>query len=384
MNSLYRLLLVLIVPLGLWQTTESNPPPTATPGSPQGTGPTSPIDWFRRADNLTNIRLPGSAPFQMKVIFHALPGIDYTKPGQSTIITGDGTYEETWISPEKWRREVTLGTYHAVEVRADGVRKFQATSDYEPSRVLMLMRALLAPVSRPLLEPELHETRIPWKLDHLTAGKLAYVRIAHKYEVGSYGPEAVAYDFLPNGSLFREEDDFTGLLSSWEDDVPFAGKLVPRRLTVQGAGLGQEMLTAQIGVELSPPSDTPIAQSAGEPAEPNMTLRPVGWIDRPASPVYEETPGTKHAYIPYPVGVKTSVMAVVDRQGTTREVELSGIRVYGQPLSRDDMDRVSEWAQLMVQSAWHDRFHPPLVDEKPCEGIFVNTMYHDTNALTNM
>ena len=132
---------------------------------PQTFDSKSPTDWFRRADDLTNIRLPGSVPFHMKVTFHAFPGIDFTKPGKSTIVTGDGIYEETWVSPEKWRREVTLGTYHAVEVRADGVRKFQATSDYEPSRVLMLLRALLYPMPRFLLEPEIQEEHIHWKPD---------------------------------------------------------------------------------------------------------------------------------------------------------------------------------------------------------------------------
>lgn len=66
----------------------------------------------------------------MKVTFHAFPGMDFSRPGKSEILIGDGAYEETWLSPRKWRREVTFGSYHALEVRAQGARKFQASSDY--------------------------------------------------------------------------------------------------------------------------------------------------------------------------------------------------------------------------------------------------------------
>ncbi|MGA7352618.1 MAG: hypothetical protein WBX06_15770, partial [Acidobacteriaceae bacterium] len=51
-------------------------PPVATP--PQAAQPATPLDWFRRADNLTNIRMPESPSFHMKVAFHAFPGYDFT------------------------------------------------------------------------------------------------------------------------------------------------------------------------------------------------------------------------------------------------------------------------------------------------------------------
>jgi hypothetical protein len=40
------------------------------------------------------------------------------KEESSQIISGDGTYEETWVAPKRWRREVTLGSYQAIEVQA--------------------------------------------------------------------------------------------------------------------------------------------------------------------------------------------------------------------------------------------------------------------------
>jgi hypothetical protein len=51
----------------------------ATPAQairPQTFDSKSPTDWFRRADDLTNIRLPGSAPFRQRRLAVASPGIN--------------------------------------------------------------------------------------------------------------------------------------------------------------------------------------------------------------------------------------------------------------------------------------------------------------------
>ena len=90
--------------------------------------------WFQRASDQMNLRGFGAAPFHMKVVFTALPGLELLdKKKQPQIITGDGVYEETWIAPHHWRREVTLVNYHAVEVESAKGRMMQASSDYEPS-----------------------------------------------------------------------------------------------------------------------------------------------------------------------------------------------------------------------------------------------------------
>lgn len=62
------------------------------------------------------MRSPGSKPFHLRVRFHAFAGEELLTPGEKTqFITGDGTYDETWLEPHHWRREVTLADYHAVE-----------------------------------------------------------------------------------------------------------------------------------------------------------------------------------------------------------------------------------------------------------------------------
>ena len=338
--------------------------------------PLRPVDWFRRADSLTNLRLPGSAPFHLKVAFHAYPGIDYAVHRQSPILNGDGVYEETWLSPETWRREVTLGEYHAVEIRSGGRRTFHASSDYEPSRVMMLLGALLAPIPRSILEPEINEEQIHLKTEHLTAGAIPWVRISFRYE-GKHGvPEVLAYDFLSSGILVRREDQYSGLLTSWDDDQLFAGKIVPRHFSVQGGGLSGPMVTASLTIESPPLSDLAIAQIPGEPADPGSTLRPIESQDMDnsgASPIHFEAPPLPSDR--YPSGVETIVIAVVDREGRPREPELGAIRNYGQSVTQHDIDVVAATAQQMVTSILKDRYHPALIDGKPCQTYWSLTMF---------
>src|ERR1035437_6846742 len=66
--------------------------------------------WFQRASEQMNLRGPGATPFHMKVVFDALPGLELLgKKEKAQIMTGEGVYEEAWISPHQWRRAVTLG-----------------------------------------------------------------------------------------------------------------------------------------------------------------------------------------------------------------------------------------------------------------------------------
>ena len=92
--------------------------------------PKTSAEWFQRASDIMNLRLPGSAPFHMRITFHASPGMELLSfKEKPEIVTGDGVYEETWLALHQWRREVTLAGYHAIEEESGGGRKMQASSD---------------------------------------------------------------------------------------------------------------------------------------------------------------------------------------------------------------------------------------------------------------
>jgi len=241
------------------------------------------VDWLRRADDEMNIRLPGSRPFRLRATFHAYPGLDFAKPGKSEIITGDGTYEETWLSPERWRREVTFGSYHAVEIRADGMRTFQTTSgmrtfqttsDYEPSRLLMLLDALLYPVPRLLLEPQLQKDPPLWTLRELSAGPLRYVQLRYVEDGGNGHSYPHSYNLTPQGILVRSDDEMA-MMTSWQDDENFGGRIVPRLISVRA--MDRELLTVRVSIQGVPAEPSQIVQIAGPTAELGLTLKPFHW-----------------------------------------------------------------------------------------------------------
>jgi hypothetical protein len=359
------------------QTIAPNGSPEMRPPS-ERPEPTDALGWFRRADNITNIRMPGSAPFHMTVKFHGYPGIDFVPKGKSTVQTGDGVYEETWQSPEAWRREVTFGAYHAVEVRAGGVRKFQASSDYEPSRVLMLLRALLTPIPRITLEPELDDLHLKWKVEHRAAGNLSYVRIAFTQDaLGGSGlhPFSASFEFLPSGVLVRAVD-IHGIGTSWQDDRVFASRLVPRQLAVQA--MSNNLVTASVDIQTVPSGAPAIAQIDGLAAEPGATLRPFEdlWDHREVR-TFPEQPAINFEYPRgyagddpkafIPEGGYVGVSFVIDRNGLPHEAEWTDIANVTGSQAPADLQPYIRGASSMVQAVMKSQFRPPTVDREPCE-----------------
>jgi hypothetical protein len=81
------------------------PFPAAMKAAASGPVVSSIFDRIRQA---VDIRLEGSPAFHLKTSFHSEDG------------GAKGTYEETWVSPRKWRREVALNDIVVVEVSREG------------------------------------------------------------------------------------------------------------------------------------------------------------------------------------------------------------------------------------------------------------------------
>ena len=308
--------------------------------------PDSAVAWLKRANGLTDIRMPGSPPFHMKVTFHAFTGMDFAKKDKPTIIIGDGTYEETWFSPEKWRREINFTGYHAVEVRANGSRKYKADSDYdyEPSRVLMMLDALLYPVPRNFFSPEFTESHADWKIEHLTAGTIPYVKLTHRDRGMNNDWFYYSYDFLPGGILVRS--NYLGLVTSWSDDTVFGEGVVPQHFEIQA--LDRTLLTADVAVTPAVESDPKLFELAGPAASPGMTMRPFHRFEIKPSEIVDPIA----IYTgPGPRGVTREI---IDRQGRARETELIDAPV---PANNENE----------IKSDRSRRFYPAKVDGDPCE-----------------
>jgi hypothetical protein len=313
---------------------------TLSAGAQPNQKPKNATEWFQRAAEQMNLRAFGATPFRMKVTFHAFPGIVLSSKPADQIISGDGTYEETWVAPHKWRREVIFGSYRAIEVESQAGRKLQASSDYEPSRVLMLLDALLYPIPRMFSSEVRMGQHLHWKIKDGEINGQPYVMI------GTGDP---AYLFLPNGELLQSI--YFGIATNFTNPAGFHGKLVSQHIQIQG-GNKQDLVTADLTVEPAGAADPAAFTLPGSPAEPGTTLRPLDFAEynfsypgQHFSP--DETSGPSR-----PLG---RLREVIDRRGMVHELEI----LYSPnpenfapvlPLIRGDKFR-----------------HPPTIDKSPCE-----------------
>jgi|SRR5579872_3152449 len=300
-------------------------------------------EWFQRAGDQMNLRMFGATPFHMKVVFHAFPGMVLSNKESEQIISGDGTYEETWVTSTRWRREVTFGSYHAIEVQSEAGRKMQASSDYEPSRVLMLLEALLYPIPRDLSSPSLADEHYWWKIENGAVGTQSYVKISRTFGTGK---ALIGYLFLPHGELIQSVN--RGIVTDWTNSTTFGGKLVPQHIRQQGGT--RDLLTADVTVELAGPADRTAFELPGGPAEAGMTLRPLhyyevhGWSKMSEFHYITIGPDTPHG----------NIRRILDRHGVSREVEI----IYW-PNSDD--------VKIFLPSIRKETFSPVTIDKNPCE-----------------
>jgi hypothetical protein len=315
-----------------------------------GKEPKTSMEWFARARDNMNLRVPGSAPFHIKVTFHAFPGVELRdEKSKPEIVTGDGTYEEIWLAPHQWRREVSLADYHAIEVQSELARKMQASSDYEPSRVLMLLSRILDPIPRNLVSREFkHDGASGW--DVLNNKDLPLVRISKTFERSGV-TLSTAYYFLPRGALAIENNH--GLQTSWEDDVLFAGRIVPQHITVKAGE--RTLLTANVTIEPAGESGPERFDLRGGPADPGMTLRALPWFEiKPPAPLSDVAPWNG------PDNSALSLLGVVDRSGKYRELEM----IIG--VNTQSSDNKTMMADLR-KAKWS----PPEIDKSHCEFVFL-------------
>jgi hypothetical protein len=312
--------------------------------------PKQPVEWFARAADLMNLRTLDAAPFHLRVRFRAFPGDQMLPdPDKGDIVTGDGVYEETWLGLHQWRREITLGSYHAVEVEGNGVRKFQASSDYEPSRVLMLIRAIDEPLPRALTSREFHASS-GWKIDHITISDLNLVRLS-KTTGSQRADYTTSYYFYPQGMLALENN--LGMVTSRSRFITFGSKFVPQSLAIHGAAGDRDLLNADIEIERPGPSDLSQFDLPGSPADPGMTLRPLDYTQVRLPDLSGYYAWQSNTTGPAMV---LSVTGGLDRRGRWREVE-----VLLAPNPRD--------AGMFMQRIREDHKKPATIDSSPCEFV---------------
>jgi hypothetical protein len=305
-------------------------------------------DWFRRASDRMTLRSPGSHPFHLRVRFHAYAGEELLAPGEKTqFIAGDGTYDETWLEPHHWRREVTLADYHAVEAESNGTRKMNSSSDYEPSRVLMLVDYLFTPIGEDLTNGSLRAMN--WKIDHVSSGALGLVRLSTVMTANQRAKYSDSYYFFPNGDLAMK--NVGGVVAAWSDAFAYEGRAVPKRLTIKCGE--RELLTADISVESVDHMELASFDLAGGAADPGMTLRKLQGSEVKIPDLLPLMGAIAALRSPATAFFATGI---VDRSGAFREVEV---------LLAPDLTN----AVAIIHALRATRGKPATVSHTPCEYV---------------
>jgi len=303
-----------------------------------------PITWFHKASNLMDPRQPGSAPFHMKASFHAGPGLELQKTPE--ILTGDGVCDETWLNPQEWRLEVTLGTYHAVEVRNHEIHLIEPSSDYEPSRALMLLDAIFNPIDRNYMTNEYRDNN-GWVIRNLKQNGISIVALTTNGVAGRASMN-YTYFFLPDGHVFLENR--SGYVIKYSKYATFMGRDIPRHIEITTED-NRGLLSADVQIDtVDKPGLEIFNLPEGRTATPGDTQRPQQYfrVHRPDLEI--DSNGGFGSSIAFGFLVNS----VLDRQGKFHEVEyISG--------SKEGSEKFMENVRKGKSK------HPPTIDGYPCE-----------------
>jgi hypothetical protein len=174
-------------------------------------------NYFERGRQLDFPAAGTGFPYQLKAEFQARSsagGID------------TGHYQDTWLAPDKWRREATFGSSRVVRSR-NGDKLYQSEEGPD-AKLLLLIFQFLEPI--PAIDTFVESD---WRIKSDTVGDAKTVRVLSGYESpdGKLDPEhARGFWFDANGDLLKTY--FLGLETRRSDFVGYHGAHVAQRIDV--------------------------------------------------------------------------------------------------------------------------------------------------------
>lgn len=310
-----------------------------------------PHEYFNHGRELTYPRTKGSPAFHLKGTFQ----------GAGDFASYQGNYEETWIAPNRWRREITIGDKSMVETRI-GEDRYGQTVDPGIAEVVRKVLDLFC-AEFPGYAYGTPDT--DWTMAEIEFQKIPVTRVAmsHTDDDGNiHYPRAYYFD---QKGLIRARSN----VLSWPDSHPetvtydefaeFAGKQVPRRIDSELDGV--HTFTAHINVlELAQPlpdssffvlpgAEIPFASATLHVSEKDMRH----FVLKKARPVYSQF------MLQTRVQGTVVLRVIVDKSGVPIKVSA----VSGHPaLVPAAIDAAKKW-----------RYKPYLVDGNPVEVETENT-----------
>jgi TonB family protein len=176
---------------------------------------TESAELLARAGALQDIRADGSQPFHLHLQVHAEHVT--TKPV-------DGSYDEVWLAPDKWRREMIFPGFMQVEVGDKDSKWLSRNASFRPSVAYAISRALDGLSRKDLLPEETVLTLRTKKKDGVEVHCTDLQISSRRHSLC----------FAPSGTLFSEETPTERF--EYYDYSKFGDKLFPRHMQVYQSG----------------------------------------------------------------------------------------------------------------------------------------------------
>jgi TonB family protein len=191
---------------------------------------------FDRMRATGDLRLEGAPPFHMKANFHSEDG------------SAKGTYEETWISPEKWRREVKLNDTTVLEVRTETAFYRTFPGKYAPR----LADDIIDAISFNLPGDNGSDFHDPdWGVTETKLANLPMLRLSAGYINPQGKPDPLARQFfVDEKTAFLRGRYHYSAITIFNDLQPFGQKVVARKLSIMGSSAGK----VEIGIDALEPA----------------------------------------------------------------------------------------------------------------------------------
>jgi hypothetical protein len=191
---------------------------------------------FDRMRAVGDLRLEGAPAFHMKANFHSEDG------------SAKGTYEETWLSPEKYRREVKLNGQTVLEVRTETAFYRTFAGKYAPRLADDIMDA----ISFNLPGDNASDFHDPdWGVTDTKLLDLPVLRLSAGYINPQGKPDALARQFfVEEKTAFLRARYHYSAITIFNDLQPFGQKTVARKLAILGSSAGK----IEIGIDALEPA----------------------------------------------------------------------------------------------------------------------------------
>jgi len=176
-----------------------------------------------------NLRLDGAPSFHMKASFHSEDG------------AAKGSYEETWVSPKKWRKEVKVNDTSVVEVRTEDAFYRTFPGKFAPRLADDVVEFLSFSVPGDN-GSDLHDA--DWSTVNTKLGNLPVLRLSNGYISPQGKPDGltVVY-FIEDKTTFIRGRYHYSTLTVFNDLQPFGEKTVARKLTMLGGDVNKMEIT---------------------------------------------------------------------------------------------------------------------------------------------